>query len=154
MNDSLAGLWQILVFDLRRSWLRILLWAVVLAALVVLVVEYQNTLFPSQSERDAYAAIANTPAVAALTGLPYAAATAGGILNIKLWMSNAVALSIVSIFLVTRHGRAEEESRRSDLLRSTAVGRHAQSVASWLLAAGFAVFACLQRRVRRGGRDA
>lgn len=139
MNGELAGLGRLVVFDLRRSWLRMLIWALVLAVLVITVVEYQKTTFPTQADRDAYAAIANTPSVAALTGLPYAAATAGGILNIKLWMSNAVALALVSVFLVTRNGRAEEESGRAELLRAAAVGRHASSLAGWTVAALFAL---------------
>lgn len=139
MNGNFAGLGKMLAFQLRRSWLRMLIWALVIPALVMFVVAYQQSLFPTQADRDAYAAIANTPSVAALTGLPYAAATAGGILNIKLWMSNAIALSLVSIFLVTRNGRAEEEAGRTELLRATALGRHAPTVAGWLLAAGFAL---------------
>lgn len=139
MNGNFAGLGKMLAFQLRRSWLRMLIWALVIPALVMFVVAYQQSLFPTQADRDAYAAIANTPSVAALTGLPYAAATAGGILNIKLWMSNAIALSLVSIFLVTRNGRAEEEAGRTELLRATALGKHAPTVAGWLLAAGFAL---------------
>ena len=139
MSDDLAGLGRILAFDLRRSWLRMLIWALVLAVLVLATVAYQAQTFPTQADRDAYAGIANTPAVAALTGLPYAAATAGGILNIKLWMTGAVALALISIFLVTRNGRAEEETGRAELLRSGRLGRHAMSLASWLIAAGFAL---------------
>lgn len=139
MNTELAGLGRVVLFDMRRSWLRMLIWAIALAAMVILVVEYQKTIFATQAERDAYAAIANTPAVASLTGLPYAAATAGGILNIKLWMTNAIATALVSIFLVTRNGRAEEELGRSEMLRASAVGRHTLSVASWIVAACFAL---------------
>lgn len=134
MNTQLAGLGRMVAFDLRRSWLRMLVWSLVLAVLVVTVIEYQKTTFPTQADRDAYAAIANTPSVAALTGLPYAAATAGGILNIKLWMSNAIALALVSVFLVTRNGRAEEESGRAELLRAASIGRHTLSFAGWIVA--------------------
>ena len=143
MNADLAGLGRMLALDLRRSWLRMLVWALVLPALVVTVVEYQKQTFPTQADRDAYAAIANSPSVAALTGLPYAAATPGGILDIKLWMSNAIALALVCVFLVTRHGRAEEESGRAELLRATALGRHAPSVAGWIMTAAFALVAGL-----------
>ena len=139
MNVELAGLGRMVAFDLRRSWLRMLIWAVTLAVLVITVVQYQKSTFPTQADRDAYAAIANTPSVAALTGLPYAAATAGGILNIKLWMSNAIALALVSVFLVTRNGRAEEESGRAELLRAAAIGRHVISIAGWIVAGLFAL---------------
>ena len=126
-------------FILRRNWLRMLIWLVVLAGMIVLVIDSQRALFPTQEDREAYAQIANTPAVAALTGLPYAAATLGGILNIKIWMTIAVALSFAVIFMVTRNGRAEEEAGRTELLRAGVLGHHAYSLANWTVFSGFAV---------------
>jgi len=126
-------------FLLRRNWVRMLVWALVLAGLIAIVIVSQRQTFPTQASREAYAAIANTPAVAALTGLPYAAGTLGGILNIKIWMTDALALAFAVIFLVTRNGRAEEEQGRTELLRAGALGRHAYTLASWLLTAAFTV---------------
>ncbi len=137
--DAYAGFGIMVRFILRRNWLRILIWTVVLAGLVVTVVQSQRVAFPTQADRDAYASIANTPAVAALTGLPYAASTLGGILNIKLWMTLAVALAFAVIFLVTRNGRAEEEDGRTELLRGGVLGQHAYSLADWVVNAGFTV---------------
>lgn len=137
--DAYAGLGIMVRFILRRNWLRMLIWTVVLAGMIALVVESQRVAFPTQAARDAYAAIANTPAVAALTGLPYAASTLGGILNIKLWMTEAVALAFAVIFLVTRNGRAEEESGRTELLRGGVLGQHAYSLANWIVAAGLSL---------------
>jgi ABC-2 type transport system permease protein len=116
-----------------------LVWVLVLAGLIAIVIVSQRQTFPTQADRTAYAAIANTPAVAALTGLPYAAGTLGGILNIKIWMTDAVALAFAVIFLVTRNGRAEEEQGRTELLRAGALGRQAYTLASWLLTAAFTV---------------
>lgn len=126
-------------FILRRNWLRMLIWLVVLAGMVVLVIDSQRELFPTQADRDAYALVANTPAIAALTGLPYAAGTLGGILNIKLWMTMAIALSFAVIFLVTRNGRAEEEAGRTELLRAGVLGNHAYSLANWTVFSAFAI---------------
>ncbi|HEY4269432.1 MAG TPA: ABC transporter permease [Galbitalea sp.] len=126
-------------FLVRRNWLRMLVWLVILAGLIAIVIVSQRQTFPTQADRTAYAAIANTPAVAALTGLPYSAGTLGGILNIKIWMTDAVALAFAVIFLVTRNGRAEEESGRTELVRAGALGRHAYTLANWLMAAIFSV---------------
>jgi ABC-2 type transport system permease protein len=126
-------------FLFRRNWLRMLVWVLVLAGLIAIVIVSQRQAFPTQADRTAYAAIANTPAVAALTGLPYAAGTLGGILNIKIWMTDAVALAFAVTFLVTRNGRAEEENGRTELLRAGALGRHAYTFANWLLAAAFSI---------------
>jgi ABC-2 type transport system permease protein len=130
-------------FILRRNWVRMLVWVLVLAGLIAIVIVSQRATFPTQADRTAYARIANTPAVAALTGLPYAAGTLGGILNIKIWMTDALALAFAIVFLVTRNGRADEETGRTEFLRAGVLGRHAYSLANWLVVAGFAVVAGL-----------
>jgi ABC-2 type transport system permease protein len=140
-------------FLLRRNWLRMLVWVLVLAGLVAIVIVSQRQTFPTQADRTAYAAIANTPAVAALTGLPYAAGTLGGILNIKIWMTDAIALAFAVTFLVTRNGRAEEEAGRTELLRAGSLGRHAYTLANWLMVAVFSVvtgLACTGAAIAEG----
>ncbi|MGI9823382.1 ABC transporter permease [Agromyces sp. Marseille-Q5079] len=136
---TFAGFPDLTAFILRRNWLRLALWIVVLVAMVAMVFESQRVAFPTQESRDAYAAVANTPAVAALTGLPYGAGTLGGILNIKIWMTLAVSIGFASIFLVTRNGRAEEENGRTELVRAGAVGHHAYSLANQLVVGGLSV---------------
>ncbi len=139
LRNATTGFGIMVRFILRRNWLRMLIWLIVLAGMIVLVYQSQAELFPTQADRDQYAQIANTPAIAALTGLPYAAATLGGILNIKIWMTIAVALSFAVIFMVTRNGRAEEEAGRTELLRAGVLGHHAYSLANWTVFTGFAV---------------
>jgi ABC-2 type transport system permease protein len=152
-SGNYAGWTTAARFLLRRNWVRMLVWTLVLAGLIAIVIISQRQTFPTQADRTAYAAVANTPAVAALTGLPYAAGTLGGILNIKLWMTDAVALAFAVIFLVTRNGRAEEETGRIELLRAGALGRHAYTIANWILAAAFSVIvglACAGAAIAEG----
>jgi len=127
------------VFILRRNWLRLLVWTVLLASMIPLVYESQRAAFPTQADREAYASIANTPAVAALTGTPYAADTLGGILVLKIWMTLAITLAFATVFLVTRNGRADEEAGRTELLRSSVLGRHAYTLANYLVVGAFNV---------------
>ncbi|PQZ93766.1 hypothetical protein CQ018_08925 [Arthrobacter sp. MYb227] len=136
---TLAGLGTAVRFIMHRNWLRLTIWAAVLAVMIPVVYDSQQQAFPTQAARDAYSQVANTPAVAAMTGLPYAAGSLGGILVIKIWMTLAVALGFASIFLVTRNGRADEEAGRTELLRSAALGRHAYSVANYLVAGTLSV---------------
>ncbi|GAA1514360.1 ABC-2 type transport system permease protein [Agromyces terreus] len=136
---TFAGFPDLTAFIVRRNWLRLTLWVVILVGMVAMVFESQRVAFPTQESRDAYAAIANTPAVAALTGLPYGAGTLGGILNIKIWMTLAVSIGFASIFLLTRNGRAEEEAGRTELIRAGAVGHHAYSLANQLVVGGLSV---------------
>lgn len=157
-TGSLAGVGTAAGFILRRNWLRLLIWAGVLAVMIPIVYGSQQEAFPTQTSRDAYAQVANTPAVAAMTGLPYAAGSLGGILVIKIWMTLAVALGFASIFLVTRNGRADEETGRTELLRSAALGRHAYPVANYLVAGSLSVVTgllisllCLGLKLPTGG---
>ena len=138
-TGTLAGFGLSVRFNLRRNWLRLLIWALVLAVMVPIVYTSQQQAFPTQASRDAYANVANTPAIAAMTGLPYAAGTLGGILVIKIWMTLAVALGFAAIFLVTRNGRADEEAGRTELLRGSALGRHASSLANYTVAGGLCI---------------
>ncbi|MGP7813685.1 ABC transporter permease [Glutamicibacter soli] len=138
-TGTLTGVGTAALFILRRNWLRLAIWALVLASMIPVVYDSQQQAFPTQAARDAYAQVANTPAVAAMTGLPYAAGSLGGILVIKIWMTLAVALAFAVVFLVTRNGRADEEAGRTELLRSTALGRHAYTTANYLVSAGLCV---------------
>ncbi|ALQ30687.1 hypothetical protein ATC04_09040 [Arthrobacter sp. YC-RL1] len=142
-TGTLTGAGTAALFILRRNWLRLAIWALVLASMIPVVYDSQQQAFPTQAARDAYAQVANTPAVAAMTGLPYAAGSLGGILVIKIWMTLAVALGFAVVFLVTRNGRADEEAGRTELLRSTALGRHAYPTANYLVAAGLCAVAGL-----------
>ena len=63
-----------------------------------------------------------------------------------LWM--ALGCALMSVFLVNRHTRAEEDSERADLIRSLVVGRHAPATAALVVAA------LGQRGRRRRGRRA
>ncbi|MEO7147853.1 MAG: ABC transporter permease [Terrimesophilobacter sp.] len=139
LRNASTGYGIMVGFILRRNWLRMLIWLIALTGMIVLVIDTQRAAFPTAEDRAAYAQIANAPAVAALTGLPYAASTLGGILNIKIWMTIAVALSFAVIFLVTRNGRAEEAEGRTELLRAGVLGTHAYSLANWSVFSGFAV---------------
>ena len=138
-SGTMTGLSICIRFILRRNWIRLLVWAAVLAVMIPVVYDSQQQAFPTQAARDAYAQVANTPAVAAMTGLPYAAGSLGGILVIKIWMTLAVALAFASIFLVIRNGRADEEEGRTELLRSAALGRHAYSVANYAVVGALSV---------------
>ena len=128
------GLANMILLILSRNWLRLLVWTAALAGMIALVYESQRAAFPTQADREAYAMTADTPSVAALTGTPYAADTLGGILILKIWMTLAVSLAFATIFLVTRNGRADEEAGRTELLRSNVLGRHAYSLANYVVA--------------------
>ena len=117
----------------RRNRVRLIVWTVVLVGMFAYIASYYQTLFPTQEALDDFAKISNTPGIKALTGLSAAADTLGGAVWTKGWMTIALSLAIGVAFLVTRSGRADEESGRTELLRSRMLGIHAYAIASWLV---------------------
>jgi ABC-2 type transport system permease protein len=139
MNAALAGFGDVLKLQLRRSWLRMSVWALVFPILLITVASYMRTNFTTQAGREAYVATTSSPALSAMTGLFPGVHSTGGLVDIKLWTSAAVTLAVVTSFLVTRMGRAEEESGRAELLRQGAVGRHTSTAAGLTLTTAFLV---------------
>lgn len=118
-------------FVIRRNWVRLLVWVLVVVGLFAYVGSYYGTLFSTQKSLDDFASLSDTPSIKALTGLAAIPNTLGGAVWTKIWMTCALALAFGVIFLVTRNGRSDEETGRAELLRSRMLGLHASSVASY-----------------------
>ncbi|MDO9496734.1 MAG: polyketide antibiotic transporter [Nocardioides sp.] len=116
---------------LRRDRWHFLWWSVGLAILYVSQGWSVDGLYTTQQDFDEAAALmeSNT-AFIAMTGPPRALNTTGGQV---IWQSaafGAVTIGLMSMLLVARHTRHEEETGREELVRATAVGRHAPLVAA------------------------
>lgn len=131
--DALAGLGTMVRLVLRRNRVRLAVWVVVLVGMLAYVASYYRETFPTQTSLDDFAALSDTPGIRALTGLSPAADTLGGAVWTKSWMTIALSLAIGVAFLVVRNGRADEETGRTELLRSRMLGVHAYGAASWLV---------------------
>ena len=123
---------------LRRDRWQVLWWGLGVMVLYVGQAVSVDELYTTQAEFDEAAAnMAGNAAFVAMVGPARALDTIGGQ---TFWQGSAfgaIAAGLMSMFLVGRHTRAEEESGRDELLRSTAVGRHATTAAT-LVVAGLA----------------
>ncbi|HWV27538.1 MAG TPA: hypothetical protein VNZ66_09955 [Aeromicrobium sp.] len=94
-----------------------------------------KAIYPTQADLDrAAASMESNPAFIALAGPTRALDTIGGQVAWQSSVTGAVLAALMSMFLVTRHTRAEEESGRDELVRSSVVGRDATVAATILLA--------------------
>jgi polyether ionophore transport system permease protein len=92
-------------------------------------------LYPTPADLQAAARlIRDNAAVIALNGPTYGIETLGGRIAFELG-STYIVVALMSMFLVGRHTRSEEESGRAELVRAAAVGRHAPLTATLLVAA-------------------
>jgi ABC-2 type transport system permease protein len=116
------GTASLLRLALRRDRFVLPTWVFVLGSLTSFYyVQFQN-LYPTQASREVLVATTKAnPAWVALSG-PLASNEVGAL---ALWKSSItiVVLSLAVILTVIRHGRADEEFGRRELLESTPVGR-------------------------------
>ncbi|BDX30822.1 tetronasin ABC transporter integral membrane protein [Mycobacterium antarcticum] len=138
-GSVLSGTVGLLRLDLRRD--RIVLPAWVLLLSIPLGTVYVGSIaavYPTEADRASFAAtIMASPAQRALYGNVYGDSLgATGIWKAGMFH---VLIAVAVILTVIRHTRADEESGRTELIDSTAVGRYASLTAAILLAGGASI---------------
>ena len=131
-----AGTGALIRFGLRRDRIRLLVWiaAVVFLTVVSLLSFVAN--YPTETDRMEITAGLDSPAMTALTGPDHYLThyTYASMLGHQLTYLIAIALAIMTVLLVVRHTRMEEETGRAELIRAGVVGRHAHLTAALALA--------------------
>lgn len=137
---ELTGTTALTRFALRRDRVRILVWVFAIFLLVVTTGASVKGLFPEQSDLDEAATTArDNPAMRALNGPDQALDTLGGQIAFQLGATGLVVVGLMSLFMVGRLTRGEEESGRTELIRSMAIGRHAPAAAALIVVAAMNV---------------
>jgi ABC-2 type transport system permease protein len=127
-----AGTGTLLRFALHRDRLRLAIWVLAIGGITVYSAVGLGSIYPTAADRQARAEVISGPAGVLLSGPGYGIDhyTLGAMLANELALSVMVAAAIMSIQLVVRHTRAEEESGRAELVRAGIVGRRAPLTAA------------------------
>ncbi|WP_078544873.1 ABC transporter permease [Litchfieldia alkalitelluris] len=109
---------------LRLDRFRISLWIIGLTFFTVIVPISFTELYGSQTERDVMAQTMANPAMTAMIG-PGALEhyTIGAMTSHQMLLMTAAVVGLMSILLVSRHTRADEEEGRLEMIRSLPTGR-------------------------------
>ncbi|MGP4107710.1 ABC transporter permease [Virgibacillus sp. L01] len=115
----------------RLSWLivrldriRIPLWLIGLSFFTLIVPPAFASLYPSQADRDVMAETMMNPAMTAMVGPGNLENYTLGAMNAhQMLLMTALVVGLMSILLVTRHTRANEEDGRTEMIQSLPVGR-------------------------------
>jgi polyether ionophore transport system permease protein len=121
---------------LRRDRVRIVVWTVSIAGLVVLTAASVKGLFPTQADLEKAAQAEDSAAAIVLNGPPYALDTVGGQVAYQVSTWGMVVVGLMTLLMFTRNTRSEEESGRLELVRATVVGRHAPSTSALIIVGG------------------
>ncbi|BBZ22288.1 ABC transporter permease [Mycolicibacter hiberniae] len=133
---ALAGTLGSLRLSLRRDRIVLPLWVLLLSLpLAGVYIASVQAIYPTAAERAGLAAtIMASPAQRAMYGQVYNDSLGA----VGVWKAGIfhLLIGIAVILTVIRHTRADEEAGRTELIDSTAVGRHAGLTSALLLAAG------------------
>lgn len=135
---------RVLRLMVRRDRVRIPLWILGIAFFTFLVPLAFSDLYPSQQERDVMAKTMENPAMVAMVGpgnLDHY--TIGAMTAHQMLLLTAAVVGLMSILLVTRHTRADEEVGRIELIRTLPVGRLSNLNSTLLLVCGTNVILAL-----------
>ena len=132
-GSTLTGTLRLTRFVLRRDRVRLTVWLVALIGFLVISGASLPPVYPDQAAIDSYVRLfGDNPALIAFAGPGYGFddPNIGVILVNETQLWGMIAIALMSIFLLNRHTRAEEDDERTDLLRASVVGRHAPSAAA------------------------
>jgi ABC-2 type transport system permease protein len=136
MSD-LTGTASMVRLVLRRDRVRLPVWIVALVGIVYLSAAAVRSTYRNQRQIDAYAStVGESPVGIAMGGPPVALDTIGGILVYETGFTALVGVALMAVFLTVRHTRGDEDEGRTELLRSTVLGRHAPAAAACLVVGG------------------
>ena len=135
--STLAGTPALVRLALRRDRIRIPVWVAAVAALVLVTAQSVQGLYPTPGALAAAAAVVEDNSTAlVMNGPAQGLDTLGGRVAFDVGAFGAVLVALMSLLLVGRHTRAEEESGRTELVRAAAVGRQGPLTAALLVTAG------------------
>ena len=131
---TLAGTGELTKLAGRRDRIMLPAWIYVLTALVAGTAYSFKKLYPTAASREQFAAAAgHNPSLLSLYGALYG----NSLGSLTAWRYGGLAAlgaGLMSIFIVIRHTRGDEETGRLELIGSAAVGRHAALTAGLLIA--------------------
>ncbi|MFD3688771.1 ABC transporter permease [Nocardiopsis sp. NPDC058631] len=135
--SAFTGTGTLIRFVLLRDRVRMGVWTAALTGTVAATVPTLDEMFATDAQRQARAAIMNTPTGIVFGGPGYGLDDyqLGPMLVNELVMSMLIALAIMNILHVVRHTRAEEENGRAELLRAGVLGASAQMTSALVTAA-------------------
>ncbi|UFT99329.1 ABC transporter permease [Radiobacillus kanasensis] len=123
-NTNLNGIGSLSKLIIRRDRIRIPLWFVGICFFTFMVPIAFTELYGSQEQRDVMAKTMENPAMTAMVGpADLSNYTLGVMTAHQMLLLTALVVGLMSILLVTRHTRGDEEDGRVEMIRSLPVGR-------------------------------
>ncbi|MEG0260207.1 MAG: ABC transporter permease, partial [Lysinibacillus sp.] len=117
--------WRLSSLIVKRDRIRMPIWLLSLSVLTFAVALSFSELYATEQDRQAIAETMKNPSMTAMVGPGYGLEnyTAGAMMAHQMLLFTAVAVAIMSILLIARHTRADEEDGHIEMIRSLPTGR-------------------------------
>ncbi|MFB7212238.1 ABC transporter permease [Streptomyces sp. NPDC056255] len=133
-TGQLAGTWTLLRLALRRDRIMLPIWVLALGGSFSSVGSSIASIYDTAAQRAELAASMNgNSSLRAMYG-PVFDDSVGGLVSWRMAAFGAVLAAVMSLIVVVRHTREEEETGRQEMLSSAMVGRRAPLTAALLAA--------------------
>ncbi|GAA3531337.1 exporter of polyketide antibiotics [Aeromicrobium flavum] len=133
MSSPFTGTRHLVRLILRRDRWILPAWIVGLGGTITASALAVPSFYDTPEKVAGYAgAVGTSPVSHLMSGRQAGIDTLGGIVANEISQVAQLGICLMVMFLVVRHTRAEEESGRAELVRSTVVGRHAATLAALL----------------------
>ena len=130
MSGPFTGTRHLVRLIARRDRVRLPVWLLGLGGTIAASAVSVPSVYDTPAKVAGYAsAVGTSPVSYLMSGRQAGIDTIGGIVANEVSQVAQLGVCLMVMFLVVRHTRAEEESGRAELLRSTALGRHAATLA-------------------------
>ena len=134
-GGALAGVRELARLAVRRDRIMLPVWIYVAALITAEIAFGLKKLYPTGASREAIVVtVGKNPALSFLYGQLHGSSL-GALTDWRFLTYAAVYAGLMSVFLVIRHTRADEQAGRLELVGSAAVGRHAPLTAALAVAA-------------------
>ena len=137
-SHPLTGTGTLIRFMLRRDRVRLPVWIGSLSLITVGLIAALPDIYLDAADRQVRAELMTNPGTRAVSGPGYGLDdyTFGAMVANEYLSWIAIFVALMSILLMVRHTRTEEETGRAELVRSNVVGRHAQTTAALVVIGG------------------
>lgn len=131
----LAGMWTLLRFMLRRDRIRTSAWVLGVGLAGFTFAAAMTSVYEAQEDIEGIATLLGDPVMRMLVGPAFGLDDPSHerMFAAAYVLFLYIPIALFSIFTMVRHTRAEEQSRRAELVRANVVGRHATLTATVLL---------------------
>jgi polyether ionophore transport system permease protein len=120
---------------LRRDRVRIVVWVASITVMVAASAASIKGLFPTQADIDLAAEGSRNPTILAIQGPDQGLDTLGGQIAIQIGAPGLAVVALMTLLMLGRLTRGEEEAGRLELIRSLPVGRRAPPLAAGIVVA-------------------